>query len=99
MATSTITREFSLETQFSGGDTSLVAAAKQRSLLERARPKSRKLHANEQLRAEVVARLKNRHTPEQIALRLKIDFLAATLMHISHETIYRELYSRDVGSL
>ncbi|HUH52627.1 MAG TPA: IS30 family transposase [Microbacteriaceae bacterium] len=99
MATSTITRELSLGAQFSGGDTYLAAAAQQRSLLERARPKTRKLHANVQLRAEVVARLKNRHSPEQIAHRLKIDFPATTLMHISHETIYRELYSRDVGSL
>ncbi|MCB4800406.1 hypothetical protein LG649_16275, partial [Tamlana sp. PT2-4] len=38
-------------------------------------------------------------TPEQISGRLKIDYPNNTLMSISHEAIYRHIYTRPQASL
>lgn len=65
----------------------------------RQRPKARKLLANPVLLDEVVARLKQRHSPEQIAGRLRQDFPDDPEMWVSHETIYRSLFVQARGAL
>jgi transposase, IS30 family len=55
-------------------------------------PRSRKLDDNPALLAEVVRRLKKRHSPEQIAGRLREDFPDDPEMWVSHETIYQAMY-------
>ena len=75
------------------------AVAAQAAAEDRARrPKPRKLeHAP--LRAWVQKRLKKRHSPEQIAARLKRQFPDDEAMQASHETIYRALFVQGRGSL
>ena len=63
------------------------------------RPKSRKLEANPALLAEVLRRLEQRHSPEQIAGRLREDFPDDPEMWVSHETIYQAMYVQPRGEL
>ncbi len=63
------------------------------------RPKPRHLEDRPALLAEVVARLKQRHSPEQIAGRLREDFPDDPEMWVSHETIYQALYVQPRGEL
>jgi transposase, IS30 family len=65
----------------------------------RKRPKPRHLEATPALLAEVVARLEQRHSPEQIAGRLRQDFPDDPEMWVSHETIYQALYVQPRGEL
>ncbi|MBX9638952.1 MAG: IS30 family transposase [Mycobacteriaceae bacterium] len=65
----------------------------------RARPKPRHLEARPALLAEVVARLEQRHSPEQIAGRLREDFPDDPEMWVSHETIYQAFYVQPRGEL
>jgi IS30 family transposase len=65
----------------------------------RARPKPRKLEDNPVLRAEVLRRLEQRHSPEQIAGRLRDDFPDDPEMWVSHETIYQAMYVQPRGEL
>ncbi|MDT5165551.1 MAG: transposase, family [Mycobacterium sp.] len=65
----------------------------------RRRPKGRKLKDNPVLLAEVLKGLKTRHSPEQIAGRLKLDFPEDPEMWVSHETIYQALYVQPRGEL
>ena len=64
-----------------------------------ARHRSSKLADNPALHAEVTARLKRKHSPEQISLRLQTDFPDNPEMWVSHETIYRSLYVQGKGEL
>jgi IS30 family transposase len=66
---------------------------------KRKRPKARKLADNPALLGEVVARLEQRHSPEQIAERLRQDFPDDPEMWVSHETIYQALYVQPRGEL
>ena len=67
---------------------------------ERARrPKPGKLATNERLREEVQTRLNDKHSPEQIAHRLRVDFPDDKEMRVSHETIYQSLYVQGKGNL
>jgi IS30 family transposase len=63
------------------------------------RPKPRHLQERPALLAEVVARLEQRHSPEQIAGRLREDFPDDPEMWVSHETIYQALYVQPRGEL
>ena len=51
------------------------------------------------LRGEVVSRLNLKHSPQQIAARLRIDFPTRQAMWVSHETIYQALYVQGAGGL
>lgn len=61
----------------------------------RARPA--KLAVNLRLRREVQTRLEERHSPEQIARRLREDFPDDPEMWVSHETIYQSLCVQGRG--
>jgi transposase, IS30 family len=63
------------------------------------RPKPRHLEDRPALLGEVVARLEQRHSPEQIASRLREDFPDDPEMWVSHETIYQALYVQPRGEL
>lgn len=95
-APSTITREINRHTKDEVYDYRLAqeqadAAAK--------RPKPKKLETNTALRDEVVERLKQFHSPEAISKGLENDYPDNLEMHISHETIYRNLTVDDNGAL
>jgi IS30 family transposase len=65
----------------------------------RRRPKPRHLQDSPALLAEVVARLEQRHSPQQIAGRLREDYPDDPEMWVSHETIYQALYVQPRGAL
>lgn len=73
--------------------------AEARAEAERQRPKTGKLASCPRLRTEVQNRLKKRHSPQQIAGRLRADFPDDPEMRVSHETIYRSLYIQGKGAL
>jgi transposase, IS30 family len=63
------------------------------------RPKLAKLATQLPLRRQVQDRLKLRHSPEQIARRLREEFPEDPEMWVSHETIYQSLYVQSRGGL
>ena len=65
----------------------------------RRRPKDRKLVLGTPLWDDVVTRLNNKHSPQQIAHRLRQDFPEDPTMWVSHETIYQALYVQAAGGL
>ena len=65
----------------------------------RTRPKQRRLQSRPALLAEVLAGLEARHSPEQIAGRLRQDFPKDPEMWVSHETIYQAVYVQPRGEL
>lgn len=95
---STISRE--LKRARGSNGSSYRASTAQAAADERARrPKPAKLATNLVLRREVQARLKENHSPEQIAGRLREDFPDDPEMWVSHETIYQALYVQGRGAL
>lgn len=63
------------------------------------RPRPSKLELCPELRRVVEERLKDDHSPEQIAGWLRLRYPDNEAMHISHETIYRALYIQSRGAL
>lgn len=61
--------------------------------------RQRRLDTHPQLRARVMADLRQCWSPEQIAFRLKRDYPGDPAMHLSHEAIYTYLYVLPRGRL
>jgi transposase, IS30 family len=76
-----------------------ASTAQARSQRRACRPKLGKLAARERLRREVQTRLDQQHSPEQIAVRLRLDFPNDPEMWVSHETIYQSVYVQGRGQL
>jgi len=74
-------------------------AAHNRSAHRALRPKLSNLARSDRLRREVQSRLEVRHSPEQIATRLRIDFPDDPEMRVSHEAIYLAIYVQGRGAL
>jgi len=96
-APSTISREVA-----AGGGPQLYKPheAAQRAYCRARRPKVRKLAANDELRARVVADLQALWSPQQLAHRLAQEAArGGTLGTVSHETVYKSLYVQGRGEL
>jgi len=63
------------------------------------RPRPTKLELSPELRRVVAERLRDDHSPEQIAGWLRIRYPDNEAMQVSHETIYRALYVQARGTL
>ena len=63
------------------------------------RPKENKLAQNPRLLAAVEAGLREGWSPQQIAVRLRLEYPDDVGMHVSHETIYLSLYVQARGEL
>jgi IS30 family transposase len=95
-APSTVSREVA----GNGGRSGYRALAADREAWRRAcRPKQTKLARWPGLRAMVEDKLELCWSPEQIAGWLRRRFPTGTVMHVSHETIYRSLFVQARGDL
>lgn len=97
VAPSTVSRELA-RNSIDGGHYRAKIAHKT-AAARRARPKPFKLAPGSRLRAEVIARLNQRHSPEQICGALRLEYPNQDDMQVSHETIYQALYVQGAGSL
>lgn len=95
-AATTVSREVNAN---GGRDGYRAWAAERRAFDEAARPKVAKLADNTKLRTVVEGWLVKRWSPEQIALRLRLDYPDDPEMWVSHETIYQSLYVQARGAL
>ena len=94
--TSTVSREVDRN----GGRGRYRASKAQRRADDKARrPRVRRLVADRRLAGEVAKRLKKRHSPEQIANRLRLEHPDEPHWWVSHETIYQALYLQGRGGL
>jgi transposase, IS30 family len=76
-----------------------AALAQSRAEQRARRPKPGRLATHPRLHAEVTRRLHQRHSPEQIAGALRMQFPDQPEMQVSHETIYQALYVQGRGEL
>jgi transposase, IS30 family len=98
---STVSRELARHSNSRGGYAAASAQARaEQTARERGRATSpAKLATNLRLRREVQDRLHRKHSPEQIAYRLRVDFPQDPEMWVSHETIYQSIYVVGRGGL
>ena len=68
------------------------------TMTRRRRSRSNKLEQPE-LRALVIAGLNEKHSPQQVAGRLRMQFPDRPDLRVSHETIYQALYVQGRGAL
>jgi IS30 family transposase len=94
---STICRELARNADSDGGYRPYAAQA--RAEARRPRPKLGKLAGDSLLRRLVQGMLEHRHSPQQIAARLRRDYPSRNEMRVSHETIYQALYVQGRGGL
>ena len=95
-AASTISREVKIN---DGPDNYRAWAAERRAAARARRPKQAKLAVNGPLRAQVEEWLALEWSPEQISIRLKVDYPDDPEMWVSHETIYQSLFVQGRGAL
>ena len=100
VAPSTISREVTRGRVSMGryGDKYSAEISHVNMLKARPRPRPGKLDRPE-LWGEVVTRLNQKHSPQQIAKRLQVDFPDRKEMHVSYETIYQALYIQGKGAM
>ncbi len=99
---STIGRELAVNTTvFADGHRPRYRAsmAQKRTDWRARRTGESKLAGNARLRQVVQDQLEQEHSPEQISVRLLLDFPDDPEMRVSHETIYRALFVQGRGSL
>jgi transposase, IS30 family len=96
---STITRELARGRPDGRGRYRAVVAQDQIGRNRRRAGRPAKLVPGRGVFTEVVERLGQRHSPEQVAGRLKRDFPDNPEMWVSHETIYQALYVRPKSEL
>ena len=94
--TSTVAREVDRN---GGRERYRASKAQRRAETEARRPKVRRLLADRRLAREVAKRLKKKHSPEQIANRLRLEHPDEPHWWVSHETIYQALYLQGRGGL
>lgn len=94
---STITRELARGKDRYGRYVPTVAQARADAAARR--PQESKLARNHRLREQVQAGLDRKHSPEQIAGRLREDFPDEPEMWVSPESIYQGLYVQGRGGL
>ncbi len=76
-----------------------AGSAEQAALNRARRPKPAKLRTCASLRVEVLARLREDWSPQQISRFLKEEYPGQLEMQVSHETIYLSLYVQARGAL
>jgi IS30 family transposase len=96
---STITRELPRGRSHDGARYRAVIAQGQVDLNRHRAGRPAKLVPGTRVFVEVVERLARRHSPAQIAGRLRVDFPDEPEMWVSHETIYQALYVRPKSAL
>ncbi len=89
-APSTVSREVGRN---GGRDAYRAVAAQERADDQRRRPKPSLLERNGRLRWRVIELLDQEWSPEQIVGRLRLDHPGDPEMTVSHETIYRAIYT------
>ena len=99
VSASTVSRELAAaQVQHRGQRRYHAELAHHTAVTNRSRARHGKLTEPE-LRGEVVTRLNDKLSPEQVAAELRTEFPDRPEMHVSHETIYQALYVQTAGSL
>jgi IS30 family transposase len=96
---STISREVWKNLNFKCRSYSAINAEDKARINRKLCGREKKLDANLELKKYVYEKLKKRWSPEEIANRIKKDYLNNINMRISHETIYGHIYCLPKGKL